>query len=124
MLSSYADRGDYFFVLFCAGGRNVSRGRQEKSRPLERHHTRLARAGQVHAQSAGRAAQQVLSGQSDVQGRTARRVRRYAKLGRGPGTSGVGPGPGDAPVRQVLQRDHFETENRKYLFYFALLISC
>jgi len=55
-----------FFILFRAGGRNVSRRRQEKPRTLERHHARLARDGQVHAQSAGRAAQQVLSGHSDV----------------------------------------------------------
>jgi len=38
-----------FFILFRAGGRNVSRRRQEKSRPLEGHQTRLARSGQVHA---------------------------------------------------------------------------
>jgi len=109
LLLSYSLTEVNFFILFRTGDRNVSRRRQEKPRSLERHHTRLARAVQVHAQSIGRAAQQALSGQSDVQGRTARRVRWYAKLGRGSGTSGVGPGPADAPVRQVLQRDHFKT---------------
>lgn len=76
----------------------------------------MARVGQVHAQIAGRAARQVLSGRSRVQGRPARRVRWHAKLGRGTGTGGLGPAPADAPVRQGLQRDHSETENRKYSF--------
>jgi len=100
--------------LLLAGGRNVSHGRETAAQLVEIHHDHVAPTVQVHAQRTGRAAGQLLSGLSDVQRSPVGHVRRHAKLGRGPGTSGLGPGPRTALVRQGLQRDHVQTESRKH----------
>lgn len=96
----------FLFFLFPAGGRNVSHGSETVAQIVEIHHDHVAPTAQVHAQRTGRAVGRVVFVVTDVQRSAVGHVRGHAKLGRGPGTSGMGSEPRTALVRPGLQGDH------------------